>query len=35
MKIVYFEEFNSRNEALSREKYFKTAAGRKYLKTLF
>ena len=34
-KIVYFEEFSSRNEALSREKYFKTAAGRKYLKTLF
>ena len=34
-KIVYFEEFNSRYEALAREKYFKTAAGRKYLKTLF
>ena len=32
-KVVYFEEFSSRPEAIKREKYFKTAAGRRYLKT--
>jgi putative endonuclease len=31
-KLVYFEEFQTREEAILREKYFKTAAGRKYLK---
>src|SRR5699024_1292439 len=31
-KIVYFETFNSRKEAVLREKYFKTAAGRRFLK---
>ncbi|MBK7097486.1 MAG: GIY-YIG nuclease family protein [Sphingobacteriales bacterium] len=30
--IVYFEEFETREEAIRREKYFKTAAGRKFLK---
>ncbi len=30
-KIVYFEEFLTLNEAIKREKYFKTAAGRRYL----
>jgi len=30
--IVYFEEFETREEAIKREKYFKTAAGRKFLK---
>jgi len=31
-EIVYFEEFVSRIEAVKREKYFKTAAGRRFLK---
>ena len=31
--LVYFEEFLTRNEAIKREKYFKTAAGRRYLKS--
>ena len=31
-KLVYSEEFNSREEAIKREKYFKTAAGRRFLK---
>jgi len=31
-KIVYFEEFITQHEALSREKYFKTGSGREYLK---
>jgi len=31
-EIVYFEEFTSRLEAVKREKYFKTAAGRRFLK---
>jgi putative endonuclease len=32
-EIVYFEEFKTREEAISREKYFKSAAGRRFLKT--
>ncbi len=32
-KIVYTEKFDSRTEAVSRERYLKTAAGRKFLKT--
>jgi putative endonuclease len=32
-KVVYFETFNTREEAIKREKYFKSAAGRRYLKT--
>ena len=32
-ELVYFEEFENRDEALKREKYFKTAAGRRFLKT--
>ena len=32
-KLVYFEEFATREEAIAREKYFKTAAGRRFLKT--
>ena len=32
-KLVYFEEFYTRKEAVSREKYFKTSAGRRYLKS--
>jgi len=31
-KLVYFEEFITRNEAIKREKYFKSAAGRRFLK---
>lgn len=30
-EIAYFEEFKTREEAIKREKYFKTAAGRRYL----
>ena len=30
--IVYFECFQTEAEAISREKYFKTAAGRRFLK---
>ena len=32
-ELVYKEEFQSREEAIEREKYFKTARGRKFLKT--
>ncbi|MEP6725798.1 MAG: GIY-YIG nuclease family protein [Bacteroidota bacterium] len=32
-ELVYFEIFEMEQEAISREKYFKTAAGRKFLKT--
>ncbi len=31
-EIVYYEEFTTRGEAIIREKYFKTAAGRRFLK---
>jgi putative endonuclease len=31
-KLIYFEEFLQREDAVIREKYFKTAAGRRYLK---
>lgn len=30
--IIYSEEFETRKEALKREKYFKSAAGRRFLK---
>ena len=30
-EIVYKEEFASESEAIAREKYFKTSAGRRYL----
>jgi putative endonuclease len=30
--IVYFEVFELREEAIFREKYFKTAAGRRFIK---
>jgi putative endonuclease len=32
-EIAYFEEFTTREEAIAREKYFKSAAGRRFLKT--
>ncbi len=31
-KIVYSESFAARDEAIKREKYFKSAAGRRFLK---
>ncbi|MCF8230547.1 MAG: GIY-YIG nuclease family protein [Bacteroidales bacterium] len=30
-KLYYYEVFSTRQEAIKREKYFKTAAGRRYL----
>ena len=30
--VVYFERFQTEEEAIASEKYFKSAAGRKYLK---
>ncbi len=32
-EIAYFEKFERREEAIKREKYFKSAAGRRFLKT--
>lgn len=32
-EIVYFESFETRQEAIKREKYFKSAAGRRFLKS--
>jgi len=31
--LVYTEQFETEKEAIEREKYFKTAAGRRYLKS--
>ena len=31
-KLVYFEEFETEKDAIDREKYFKSAAGRRFLK---
>ncbi|WP_424964436.1 GIY-YIG nuclease family protein [Ekhidna sp.] len=33
-KLIYFESFDTKEEAILREKYFKTAAGRRFIKTL-
>jgi len=33
-EIVYSEVFSTREEALKREKYFKSAAGRRFIKKL-
>jgi putative endonuclease len=33
LKLVYFEKFDTREEAIHRERYFKSAAGRRFLKT--
>lgn len=33
VQLVYFESFETRAEATLREKYFKSSAGRRYLKT--
>jgi putative endonuclease len=32
--LVYFEVYNTRNEAIEREKYFKSGSGRRFLKEL-
>ena len=32
-KVAYFEEFEKRELAIEREKYFKSSAGRRFLKT--
>jgi putative endonuclease len=31
-ELIYFEKYDTREEAIKREKYFKTAAGRRFLK---
>ena len=31
-KVIYFETFQTRDEAVAYEKYFKSAAGRRFLK---
>ena len=31
-ELIYFEEFELRIDAIKREKYFKTSAGRRFLK---
>jgi len=31
-KLLYYEAFSTREQAINREKYFKSAAGRKFLK---
>jgi putative endonuclease len=33
-EIVYFEEFQSHEDAVKRERYFKSAAGRRFIKKL-
>lgn len=33
-KLVYFEKFKTEKEAIDREKYFKSAAGRRFLKKI-
>ena len=33
-ELVYFEIFETRLEAIKREKYFKSAAGRRFLKDI-
>ena len=33
-KFIYFEKFETRAQAIAREKYFKTGAGRRFLKKI-
>ena len=35
VELIYYEEFPSLKEAIDRECYFKTAAGRRFLKKIF
>lgn len=32
LRIIYYEEFDSQTQAIAREKYFKSGAGRSWLK---
>ena len=32
--LIYFEAFETKQEAIEREKYYKSAAGRRYLKRI-
>ena len=32
LQLLYYEEFKTEAEAIAREKYFKSSAGRRYLK---
>lgn len=32
VELVYYEEFSTKEEAIKREKYFKSSAGRRFLK---
>ena len=34
-KLFYFEEFNSRQDAVIREKYLKSGVGRDFIKNIF
>ena len=34
LHVIYTEEFGTLEEARKREKYFKSAAGRRFLKTV-
>ena len=31
-KLIYFEEFENKDDALKREKYFKTGSGREFIR---
>jgi len=33
-RIIYTEEFDSRGDAMKRERYLKSSAGRRYVKTM-
>ena len=32
-EVIYYEEFELREQAIAREKYFKTASGRRFIKS--
>ncbi len=34
LKLIYFEEFPSKTEALKRENFFKSGSGRRFLKNI-
>ena len=33
-ELIYFEKFNTRSEAMKRERFFKSGKGREFLKTI-
>jgi putative endonuclease len=35
LKLIHTEEFNTKKEAMKREKFYKSGIGREYLKKLF